>query len=94
MGELHVTMLSSCTKRAVRLTCIWCPMQKNLAAARQLQQHEAMQVLGKKITNLQHEQQILQGLLGRLCNFDPKQRMTLQELQHDSALVSLSQLGH
>ena len=53
-----------------------------------------MQVLAQNITNLQHEQQILQDLLGRLCNFDPQQRMALQELRQDSILLSLSQLGH
>ena len=67
-------------------------MQRELAAAQQLEHHEAMQLLVKLFPSLQHEQQILQRLLGRLCDFDPEQRITIPELRRDSALISLSQL--
>ena len=84
--------LCHASSSTVRLTFSLCPMQIQLAAACQLQLHEAMQFLVKFLPDLQHEQQVLIRLLGRLCNFDPKQRITLQELQHDSALLSLTQL--
>ncbi len=67
-------------------------MQRKLAAERQLQQHEAMQFLAKFLPSLQHEQQVICRLLGRLCDFDLEQRITLEELRRDSAILSLSQL--
>ena len=80
------------SRSAVTLTFLLCPMQRQLAAAGQLQQHEAMQFLAGFLPSLQHEQQVICRLLGRLCNFDPKQRMTLQELRRDGDLLSLSRL--
>ena len=69
-----------------------CAMQRELPAACQLQRHEAMQLLVKLYPSLQREQQILQRLLACLCDFNPEQRITVQELLHNSALLSLSQL--